>query len=215
MSLSAEGAGAILGHEAIYLEAYQDPVGIWTIAGGHTAAAGGLVPRAGMIITLAKAMEIFRADMAKFERGVSAAVRTKAQHEFDGFVSFHFNTGAVKTGSVDDQWNAGNRAGAMKTLNAYVNARGQRLAGLVTRRKEEEAMIMRGVYPKRKILVKDRVGSQGRYVTVDQLPGSHAAPLAVEVDVPMIAPPAAKPAPRQPNFLADIGRYIGGLLGWI
>lgn len=214
MNLSAEGAAAILGHEAIYLEAYRDPVGIWTIGAGHTAAAGGLAPRAGVILTMAKAMEIFRADMAKFERGVSAAVRTKAQHEFDGFVSFHFNTGAVKTGSVDDQWNAGNRAGAMKTLNAYVNAKGRRLAGLVTRRREEEAMIMSGVYPKRKILIKDRVGSQGRYVTVDQLPWGERAPLAVEVDVPLVMPAPAKPPPRKPNFLADFGRYIGGLLGW-
>jgi lysozyme len=212
ITLSRAGAAAILGHEAIYLEAYPDPVGVWTIGAGHTAAAGGLKPRAGQLITLQQAMELFQADMGKYEAGVRSAVRTQQQQEFDGFTSFHFNTGAVKTGTVDDKWNAGDRAGAMRTLQSYVNAKGKRLPGLVTRRKEEAAMITSGQYPARKILVRDRKGAQGRLVSVDQLPWGRAA-LPVNVDKPL-----ATPAPRRvekPNFLLDLARYIGRALSWI
>lgn len=213
ITISRAGAGATLGHEAIFLEAYQDPVGVWTIGGGHTEAAGGLKPRPGLIITLQQAMELFQADMAKYEAGVDRAITTPlAQHEVDGLVSFHFNTGAIKAGSVDDKWNAGDRAGAMRTLRSYVNAKGKRLPGLVTRREEEAAMITSGRYPARKILVKDRRASQGRLVSVDQLPWGRAA-LPVDVDKPLVAPP---PAPRQkPNFLLDLARYIGRSLSWI
>lgn len=214
MRLSPRGAGAILGHEAIILQTYADPVGVLTIGAGHTAAAGGLVPKPGQIITLARALELFREDMAKFERGVTRAIRlVMQQHEFDGFTSFHFNTGAVQTGTVDDKWNAGDRAGAMRTLAAYVNAKGKRLPGLVTRRAEEVAMITQGRYPSRKILIRDRAGAQGRLVTPESLlqlaPGSPA----IEVDIPL-APPAPTRAER-PNFLLDLARYIGRAFSWI
>lgn len=210
--LSASGAAAILGHEAIYLEAYRDPVGVWTIAGGHTEAAGGLKPRAGLRITLRQALDLFLADMAKYEASVRRAVGDLAQHEHDGFTSFHFNTGAIQSGTVDDRWRRGDRAGAMSVLRAYVNAKGKRLAGLVTRRAEEEAMIMRGQYPARKILVKDTVKSQGRLMAMDQLPWG-ATSLEVDIDAPLTSP---APTPREkPNFLMDIARYIGRAFSWI
>ncbi len=210
--LSASGAGAILGHEAIILEAYLDPVKVWTIGGGHTAAAGGLAPRAGLKVTLRQALDLFLADMDKFEAGVRRAVGELAQHEHDGFVSFHYNTGAVQSGTVDDRWRRGDRSGAMSVLRAYVNAKGKRLPGLVTRRAEEEAMIMRGEYPKRKILVKDTIKSQGRMMALDQLPWG-AKPVEVELDVPL-AEPAPTAAPAKPNFLLDLARYIGRAFSW-
>ncbi len=208
--LSASGAGAILGHEAIILEAYLDPVKVWTIGGGHTEAAGGLVPRAGVKISLRQALQLFLADMAKYEAGVRRAVGELAQHEHDGFTSFHFNTGAIQSGTVDDRWRRGDRAGAMATLRAYVNAKGKRLPGLVTRRAEEEAMIMRGQYPARKIVVKDNIRSQGRAMSVDQLPWDAPA-IEVDLDTPLPAPTAA---PTKPNFILDLARYIGRAFSW-
>jgi lysozyme len=215
MKLSQQGAGAVLGHEAIILQAYLDPVNVWTIGAGHTAAAGGPAPRSGMVITLAQATSLFLADMAKFEARVDRAIRQKNQHEFDGLTSFDFNTGAISSGSVDDKWNRGDRAAAVATLQAYVNAKGKRLAGLVTRRAEEAAIITAGRYPDRKILVKDRIGAQGRLMTVDQLPWGAGAPLAMDIDAPLVAPvpmPARRP-PKQ-NFLLDLARAIGRVFSW-
>lgn len=208
MQLSKAGAGAILGHEAIYLEAYRDPVGIWTIGGGHTAAAGGITPRAGMIITLKEAMRIFVRDMGKFEGRVVQALEKPAigaAHRFDAMVSFDFNTGAIVKGTVDDKLNRGDVDGAMATLNLYVNARGQRLAGLVKRRAEEAAMYRHARYPSRKILLKDRAAAQGRLISPDALPweGSSAGEVALDLDRTLPGPPLPTRKPR-PNFLLDL-----------
>jgi lysozyme len=216
MNLSKSGAGAILGHEAIYLEAYRDPVGIWTIGAGHTKAAGGIAPRAGMVLTLDRALQIFADDMVKFEARVSRAVRPDVlttQPRYDALVSFDFNTGAIDRGSVDDKLNRGDIAGAMTTLQAYVNASGRRLAGLVTRRREEAEMFRFGRYPARKILLKDRAGSQGRYIDPanipwGDLPGAVGTP---SFDIsPPIAPPLPTRRPRQ-NFIIDLFNFIANL----
>jgi lysozyme len=206
--LSRPGAGAILGHEAIILEAYRDPVGIWTIGGGHTAAAGGIAPRAGMIISLGQAMRIFAKDMRKFADRVARALERAAlgaQHRIDAMVSFDFNTGAIFKGTVDDKLNRGDIDAAMSTLNAYVYARGERLAGLVKRRSEEVAMYLQGRYPSRKILIKDRAGAQGRLISPDALPweADDAGEIALDLDRPLPVPPLPVRRPR-PNFLLDL-----------
>jgi lysozyme len=206
MQLSKPGAGAILGHEAIYLEAYADPVGIWTIGGGHTAAAGGVAPRPGMIITFAKALRIFSEDMRKFEGRVSRAIKdeiVRLSYRFDSLVSFDFNTGAIVNGSVDDKLNRGDIDAGLATLREYVNGGGQRLPGLVTRRREEEAMFRHGRYPLRKILVKDRVNALGRYIDPASLPweGTAEVPFDLDRSLPVPPLPARKTAP---DFVADL-----------
>jgi lysozyme len=216
MQLSKRGAGAILGHEAIYLEAYRDPVGIWTIGAGHTKAAGGIAPRAGMVLTLDAALKIFADDMRKFEGRVSRAVKPTMlapQHRYDALTSFDFNTGAIDKGTVDDKLNRGDIEGGLRVLNLYVNAGGRRLAGLVTRRREEAEMFRSGRYPSRKILLKDRAGSQGRWIDPTNIPwgdasSSTAAP-AFDVSPP-IAPPVPATRPRE-NFLLDLFNLLANL----
>lgn len=204
--ISKRGAGAILGHEAIYLEAYTDTGGVWTIGGGHTAAAGGLKPRAGMVISFAEALRIFGEDMRKFEARVARVIRAEiieAYHRFDSLVSFDFNTGAIDSGTVDDKLNRGDVDAGLATLRLYVNDNGQRLAGLDKRRREEEAMFRHGVYPTRKILVKDRVGAQGRYIDPASITWEGAAEIPLEFDRSLPVPPlpARRPAP---NLVADL-----------
>lgn len=207
MHLSQSGAGAILGHEAIYLYAYRDPVGILTIGGGHTAAAGGVKPRAGMIISFSEAIRIFKQDMRKFEGRVSRAINAeiiRLQHRFDALVSWDFNTGSVFKGTVDDKLNRGDIDAAMATLRLYVNAGGRRLAGLDRRRREEEIMFRHGRYPTRRILVRDRAGAQGRFIDPASIPWGDepaAIPLDLDRSLPVPPLPARKPAP---NFAHDL-----------
>lgn len=202
MKLSKQGAGAIASFEACILEGYPDPGtnGVpWTIGVGHTDAAGPPKVRRGEIISMAQAFDIFRNDMVRFEKGVLAAVKAPlTQAQYDALVSFHFNTGAIKTGSVDDKLNKGDTAGALATLGAYVNAGGKRLNGLVTRRAAETQIFRTGRYPAARILIKDRYKSQGRYITVNEMPWSDTAktvPLALDMTpLPVVKSPVATPS---------------------
>lgn len=193
MQLSRDGAAFIASFEAIYLEAYPDP-GTGgepiTIGVGHTAAAGGMRPRLGDIIPLSRAFSMFAEDMAKFERGVTRAIAvTQSQAQFDALVSFHFNTGAIATGSVDEKINAGNSSAALATLGRYTRAAGRVMAGLETRRRAEVELYRLGRYPARKILVKDRRAAAGRMIDSRELVWRKTNPqpaLAIDLSAPVI-----------------------------
>jgi lysozyme len=166
------GLIALIADEAIVLSTYKDSGGVKTIGVGHTASAGGLDPQIGDKITLRQALKIFIDDVGKFERGVLKALDKVdlKQHEFDGFLRFHFNTGAIQTGTVDEKWEAGDRDGAIRTLKAYINDNGKKVAGLKTRRAEEAEMILRGIYPKHSSLnLYDRYPGALRRVPVEEV----------------------------------------------
>lgn len=172
MQLSQPGAAFIASFEAVYLEAYPDPGTDGepiTIGIGHTAAAGGMRPRLGDIIPLSRAFSLFADDMRKFEAGVSRAIKIPlSQAQFDALVSFHFNTGAIQSGSVDEALNAGRINAALATLARYTRAGGRVMSGLETRRRAEVALFRAGRYPPRKILIKDRRRSAGRLIDASQ-----------------------------------------------
>lgn len=148
MRTSLDGMLAILADEAIVLSSYKDGGGVLTIGVGHTANAGQPRPQPGLKLTLRQALQLFVQDLRKFELGVMKAFTTPLkQHEFDGFVSFHFNTGKAEKGSVDDKWDAGDKAAAIKTLKAYRKDNGKIIAGLKMRRAREADIIDHGIYP--------------------------------------------------------------------
>ena len=171
MKTSLKGILAIINEEALVLSTYRDAAGVLTIGVGHTAAAGGMAPKLGNRITIEQAIALLAADLAKFERRVSAAVkRTLAQHEFDALVSFDFNTGAIAGGTVDDKLARGDIDGAMATLQQYERAAGRKLAGLDRRRDNEEAMFRHGTYPETNaIKVYDTWPGKMRLVSVSSL----------------------------------------------
>lgn len=196
--LSAQGAGMCAASEALYLYAYPDPGTNgepFTIGIGHTRAAGLPTVRLGDRITMARAWEIYAADMGRVERDVRAAVKPQQnQAQFDALCSFHLNTGALRSGSVDDKLNRGDVAGALATWGQYINAAGKPLAGLRTRRREEIALYRTGVYPSRKILVRETPTSTPRTMNTAAIPWRQASPVVVAsspADVPATAPIAA------------------------
>lgn len=230
--LSKAGAGAGAAHEACYLFAYPDPATgrePWTIGVGHTAAAGPPVVRRGDRISLARAFEIYAADMGKVERDVRAAIRPQLKpHQFDAACIFHLNTGAIRSGSIDDKLNRGDEAGALATWSQYVNAAGKRMQGLVTRRAEEIALWRTGRYPARKILIKDTATGSGRYIAASAIPWRDETgavpPIVIDADpppvkvvkspvpsvrvrVPLTVPPAA------PSIWSQVGAWLRRMLG--
>lgn len=215
MKVSRPGAGAIAGHEAVYLFSYRDAAGVLTDGVGNTAAAGTKPPRPGGKITLADALATFERNLERFGARVSRAVRVPlAQHQFDAATSFDFNTGAIDRGTVDDRLNAGDVEGALRVWGQYVRAGGKVLRGLETRRREEIALFRTGSYPTRGVLVKDAPGSAGRVVAAASLPwGQPAAALPLDPSASDPLPPMPSPAPTRGsgNALIDIGRYLWSL----
>jgi GH24 family phage-related lysozyme (muramidase) len=163
---------------------------------GHTAAAGGVIPKAGNRITIEQGIALLASDLAKFERHVLASVNYKLkQHEFDALVGFDFNTGAIESGSVDDKLDAGKIDAAIATLQQYDKAKGKKLSGLDKRRDMEEAMFRHGIYPNvTHIKVYDRYPGKLRLVPLSTLDLSKFELTAPPVPMPDVVSVPVQPA---------------------
>ena len=170
MKTSLQGIVSILADEAIVLSAYNDGVGIMTIGAGHTAMAGSPKPKQGMKISLIEAINIFRQDLRKFERDVVEAIDVPiSQHQFDALVSWHFNTGSVRTATLTKLLNAGDVAGAAKQFARWNKANGRVLRGLSRRRQHETAIFTNADYGDRKVAVFKHKGASPENYTAEQI----------------------------------------------
>ena len=92
MKVSDEGIKLIQKFEGCRLEAYKDPIGVWTIGYGHTS---GVKP--GMTITQSVATELLKKDLVKAELAVAKYDNKYhwKQNEYDALVSFAYNIGSI------------------------------------------------------------------------------------------------------------------------
>lgn len=123
--------------EGCRLHAYQDSSRIWTIGYGHTA---GVYP--GMVCTSEQAEAWLLADIGWAERVVDVLVKVPlTQPEFDALVDFVFNVGSgvFQKSELLSLLNHGQYHAAAATLENYDHAGSVELAGLLRRRKAEEA----------------------------------------------------------------------------
>lgn len=142
MKTSQKGINLIAKYEGCRLEAYKDPVGVWTIGYGHTANV-----RSGQVITKAQAEDLLRDDLSKFEAYVSKYVKIAlSQSQFDALVSFTYNVGAgnLKSSTLLKKLNSGDYAGAANEFPRWNKAGGKVLNGLVKRRAEEQQLFLSG-----------------------------------------------------------------------
>lgn len=151
---------AIKGHEGFSLVAYPDPAspkakakragkphaGLsgspWTVGWGHT----GPEVVEGYTVTLAKAEEDLSSDLRTAEGYVNKLVKVKlTQNQFDALVSFVYNVGGgnFQSSTLLAKLNAGDYAGAAEQFKRWNKAKGEVLAGLVTRREEERVLFLR------------------------------------------------------------------------
>ncbi|MGL4634920.1 MAG: lysozyme [Beijerinckiaceae bacterium] len=166
MKTSDAGIYALALHEGIVPGPYTDSVGVFTYGIGHTAAAGAPDPAKmarGMPSNLNKALadvfEVFRSDLPKYEAGVRRAVKVPVtQAQFDAMVSFHYNTGAINKASFVKKLNAGDVAGAAAGFMAW-----KKPPEIIERRKAEQALFAKGVYPEGRVTVWG-VNNSGRVV---------------------------------------------------
>lgn len=205
MKVSLSGAMEIIAHEAIVLTAYKDSVGVKTIGVGHTRNAGGLDPATFTgKLTVKQAFDLFRTDLAKYERRVNEAFTAPLkQHEFDAAVSFDFNTGAIKKATWVKLFNAGNRTAAIKAIMEW-----RKPAEIIPRREKEQKLFGTGLYSgDGTALVYDKFPGKARRVNlvaefagipayIDPAPKSPQKPVEAPKPIPAPLPtPSPQPAP--------------------
>jgi len=138
---STKGKAALVCREGLVTGAYKDSVGVWTIGVGHTKHAGAPHPKAGMTLSVKKALDLFEKDLEKYEAGVRKAFGNKEvpQEVFDAAVSFHYNTGAINRASWVKDFNK--RGKATKTT-ASLMLRWKKPPEVLGRRKEEANQLL-------------------------------------------------------------------------
>ena len=137
MKTGTEGINLIKSFEGCRLTAYKCPAGVWTIGYGHTGTVDGKPIKSGMKITQAKAMELLKKDLEKFEKHVASFKYNWTQNQFDALVSFAFNVGSINQLTANGTRTAEQIAAK---IPAYNKAAGKVLAGLTKRRKAEQKL---------------------------------------------------------------------------
>jgi lysozyme len=115
---------------------YKDAAGLPTIGYGHLIKEG----ESFTTITPKEAEELLKRDVKEAENAVKNLVRVPInQHQFDALVSFTFNVGAgnLRDSTLLKLLNDGKTSEVPEQFNRWVYAGGQKLTGLVLRRKAE------------------------------------------------------------------------------
>lgn len=132
--------------EGLRLEAYRDPVGVWTIGYGHSERAGyGIRPRAGMVITEQQAEELLLEGLEHFAQKIRPLFSRKPNsNQFGAFLSLAYNVGAgaFANSTALKRFNAGDDVGAVEALQWFNKAGGKVLRGLVRRREAEAKLFL-------------------------------------------------------------------------
>lgn len=131
-------------HEGLRLNAYLDPVGIWTIGWGHTGTA-----REGMVITLSEAEKLLENDLKTAESAIHRLVEVPLnQQQFDALASFIFNVGVgnFSSSTLLKKLNSGDYMGAANEFPRWnkgtIKGKKVILPGLVRRRADERKLFL-------------------------------------------------------------------------
>jgi len=142
--VSATCRRMIQNFEGLRLRAYRDTGGVLTIGYGHT----GRDVRPGMVITRAKAEDLFCQDLKRFEGRVqNMLTRPLNQNQFDALVSLCYNIGpsALRKSALMRLVNEGKLEVAAKQFDRWTRDNGRKLAALVKRRAIEKEMFLKGI----------------------------------------------------------------------
>jgi len=140
LTTNPKGIRLIKVFEGLRLSAYQDAVGVWTIGYGTTT---NVYP--GMVITEARAEELLRDDLKRFESAVNQFVDAPLNaDQFSALVAIAYNIGenAFASSTLLRKLNSNDYAGAAEEFLKWVYAGGRVLAGLVRRRNAERALFL-------------------------------------------------------------------------
>jgi GH24 family phage-related lysozyme (muramidase) len=135
------------------IEAYPDPIGIWTIGYGSIFHLDESRPvRHGDVITELTALRWLQAEVEEKATRVEQLCKVSLmQCMFDALVSFAYNVGieegGFKTSTLLRKLNQEDYEGSAKEFDRWINANGKPFQGLINRRNEEEALFRRDGFP--------------------------------------------------------------------
>jgi lysozyme len=157
MKISKNGMDLIKKFEGVRLRPYRCPAGLWTIGVGSVMYPEQLrmkmpermkfclKPEHFRDFTEEEVDELFRHDLARFERGVSRLINVELeQSKFDALVSFAFNVGLgnLQASTLRSKINRGDIDGAANEFPKWRRAGGKILKGLVRRRQAEQILFL-------------------------------------------------------------------------
>jgi lysozyme len=152
MTLSKEGLAFIIYFEGMCSTPYLDdyPKGEWTIGIGITKYDGLNVknlPR-DKEMSIEEMIAQFKDRIKKYEDDVNRIIKQPmSQQEFDAFVSFHYNTGALGRSTAAKLFKDNkSKNSVVAALQLYNRDGGRVVQGLVRRRREESEIFIHGVY---------------------------------------------------------------------
>uniref|UniRef100_UPI0031D7B4C2 lysozyme n=1 Tax=Klebsiella sp. TaxID=576 RepID=UPI0031D7B4C2 len=140
MDVSYNCLNIVKDFEGCSLQAYKDPVGVWTIGYGHTY---GVSEK--QQITQDEAEQLLFGDLTSVGNEVDHLVIISLnQNQFDALVSFTFNVGGTNLAksTLLKKLNAGDVSGAAEEFDRWIYAGKQIFDGLVKRRAAEKALFL-------------------------------------------------------------------------
>lgn len=142
--LTARIAAEIAAHEAIVRQAYKDSVGVWTWSVGLTSATGHDVKRyIGKPASLEQCLAVYAWALNNYAEAVRAefAGHEMTEAQFGAALSFHWNTGAIRSASWPDHWKAGKMDAARSSFMSW-----RKPSSIIGRREAEAALLFDGVW---------------------------------------------------------------------
>lgn len=147
--IAVVGAGAtslavslVVTHEGLRQQTYRDPIGIVTACYGHT----GPELKLGQRYTLQQCQAMLEDDLARHAEYLGCIKKPLSDHQKAAFLSFVFNVGGSKfcSSTLVRKANQGDLAGACSEMLRWTMAGGRELPGLVSRRRDEYQVCMKG-----------------------------------------------------------------------
>lgn len=135
-------AASFEGYSPVAVHHPEDPAGVWTLGFGSTFWDGKPVTQ-GMSCTRDEALDQLGKGLEVAEQNVNSTVHVPVnQNEFDACVDLVYNIGGTrwKGSTALRLLNAGNYHGAAIAFEMWDRAGGHVMAGLLRRRKAEEAL---------------------------------------------------------------------------
>jgi len=134
----------IASHEAIIREAYKDSAGVWTWSVGLTNATGHNVERyKDNRQTLQHCLAIYVWALENYAEAVRAEFEgfPLTQEQFAGALSFHWNTGAIRSATWPDLWKQGHIDAARASFMSW-----RKPPEILERRKKEARLFFDGIW---------------------------------------------------------------------
>ena len=134
----------IASHEALVRQTYKDSVGVLTWSIGITSATGHDVSRyIGKPQSLDHCLEIYVWALSNYAEAVRSEFSGSnlTEEQFAAALSFHWNTGAIRSATWPDLWKAGRISEARASFMSW-----RKPASIIDRRTKEAALFFDGVW---------------------------------------------------------------------